>query len=128
MNKLVKTVSSSNMYQEFLHVLNGILSLTDRELELFTMLVSLDVNYEKEPEKGKNIVNTANRKLIMNELGITRDNLCRYISKFKSLGYIVKGKSDGEWLINRALIPIIINDRVQITIILKVKDERKSYN
>ena len=89
MNKLVKTVSSSNMYQEFLHVLNGILSLTDRELELFTMLVSLDINYEKDPEKGKNIVNTANRRLIMNELGITRDNLCRYISKFKSLGYIV---------------------------------------
>ena len=123
MNKLVKTVSSSNMYQEFLHVLNGILSLTDRELELFTMLVSLDINYEKDPEKGKNIVNTANRRLIMNELGITRDNLCRYISKFKSLGYIVKGKEDGEWIINRALIPIIINDRVQITIILKVKDE-----
>ena len=48
MNKLVKTVSSSNMYQEFLHVLNGILSLTDRELELFTMLVSLDINYEKD--------------------------------------------------------------------------------
>ena len=71
MNKLVKTVSSSNMYQEFLHVLNGILSLTDRELELFTMLVSLDINYEKDPEKGKNIVNTANRRLIMNELGIT---------------------------------------------------------
>ena len=67
MNKLVKTVSSSNMYQEFLHVLNGILSLTDRELELFTMLVSLDINYEKDPEKGKNIVNTANRRLIMNE-------------------------------------------------------------
>lgn len=111
------------MYQEFLHVLNGILSLTDRELELFTMLVSLDINYEKDPEKGKNIVNTANRRLIMNELGITRDNLCRYISKFKSLGYIVKGKVDGEWIINRALIPIIINDRVQITIILKVKDE-----
>ena len=123
MNKLVKTVSSSNMYQEFLHVLNGIHSLTDRELELFTMLVSLDINYEKDPEKGKNIVNTANRRLIMNELGITRDNLCRYISKFKSLGYIVKGKVDGEWIINRALIPIIINDRVQITIILKVKDE-----
>ena len=123
MNKLVKTVSSSNMYQEFLHVLNGILSLTDRELELFTMLVSLDINYEKDPEKGKNIVNTANRRLIMNELGITRDNLCRYISKFKSLGYIVKGKVDGEWIINRGLIPIIINDRVQITIILKVKDE-----
>ena len=93
MNKLVKTVSSSNMYQEFLHVLNGILSLTDRELELFTMLVSLDINYEKDPEKGKNIVNTANRRLIMNELGITRDNLCRYISKFKSLGYIVKRQS-----------------------------------
>lgn len=123
MNKLVKTVSSSNMYQEFLHVLNGILSLTDRELELFTMLVSLDVNYNKDPEKGKNIVDTANRRLIMKELGLTRDNLCRYISKFKSLGYLVKGKSDGEWIINRALIPIIINDRVQITIILKVKDE-----
>ena len=63
MNKLVKTVSSSNMYQEFLHVLNGILSLTDRELELFTMLVSLDINYEKDPEKGKNIVNTCKSQI-----------------------------------------------------------------
>ncbi len=122
MNKLVKSVSSKTVYHEFLSALNGILGLTNRELALFEMIVEFEMNHTKDPNVTKNIICTANRRVMMKQLNITRDNLCRYISKFKSLGYIVKGKTDGEWVLNRALVPVIINDRVQVTIILKVKD------
>ena len=122
MNKLVKSVSNSNLYYEFLQSLNGILKLTDRELELFAILLKLDVEYVKVPNKPKNIANTANRKWIIENLGITRDNLSRYLKKFRDEGFIVKGRTEGELYVARALIPVIINDRVQITIILKVDE------
>ena len=122
MNKLVKSVSNSNLYYEFLQSLNGILKLTDRELELFAILLKFDVEYVKVPNKPKNIANTANRKWIIENLGITRDNLSRYLKKFRDEGFIVRGRTEGELYVARALMPVIINDRVQITIILKVDE------
>lgn len=122
MNKLVKSVSNSNLYYEFLQSLNGILKLTDRELELFAILLKFDVEYVKVPNKPKNIANTANRKWIIENLGITRDNLSRYLKKFRDEGFIVRGRTEGELYVARALIPVIISDRVQITIILKVDE------
>ena len=122
MNKLVKSVSNSNLYYEFLQSLNGILKLTDRELELFAILLKIDVEYVKVLNKPKNIANTANRKWIIENLGITRDNLSRYLKKFRDEGFIVRGRTEGELYVARALIPVIINDRVQITIILKVDE------
>ena len=90
MNKLVKKVSSKELIPEFLRALNGILRLTDRELELMVMLIQLDIDYVK-TEDNKNVANTANRKLIMSTLGITKDNLSRYIKSFKEKGLLIEG-------------------------------------
>ena len=46
MNKLVKTVNSDNLNYEFLKSLNGILKLTDRELELLTKLIEIDSKFD----------------------------------------------------------------------------------
>lgn len=124
MNKLVKTVSRTDLYREFLNSLNGILRLTDRELELLTTFIDIDVNTPKLPNVRKNVISTENRKYIKRTLGITPDNLSRYIAKFKQQGILRVGKADDEVMVSKALIPEIIGDRVQITIILKVnKDE-----
>jgi hypothetical protein len=124
MNKLVKTVSRTDLYREFLNSLNGILKLTDRELELLTAFIDIDVNTPKLPNVRKNVISTENRKYIKRTLGITPDNLSRYIAKFKQQGILRVGKADDEVMVSKALIPEIIGDRVQITIILKVnKDE-----
>lgn len=120
MNKLVKTIDKKDLYFEFLTSLNGILQLTNREMELLTVLMSIDVNTPKLPDYTKNIISAENRKYIKTTLGITKDNLSRYIGRFKDKGIIVKGRADDEWLINPALIPEIIGDRVQISIILKI--------
>ena len=124
MNKLVKTVSRTDLYREFLNSLNGILKLTDRELELLTTFIDIDVNTPKLPNVRKNVISTENRKYIKRTLNITPDNLSRYIAKFKQQGILRVGKADDEVMVSKALIPEIIGDRVQITIILKVnKDE-----
>lgn len=125
MNKLVKTVSNGNLISEFLHTLNGILKLTDRELELMATLIYLDINYEKEPNSNKNVANTKNRRYIIDNLGITKDNLSRYIKSFKQKGILLVGPAEDELRVNPALIPIIINDRVQITVILRINNDEK---
>lgn len=121
MNKLVKKVTNEELIPEFLHALNGILRLTDRELELMSTLIKLDMDYQKEPNINKNVANTKNRKYIIQTLGITKDNLSRYIKSFKEKGILIAGPAEDELSVNKALIPITIGDRVQITIILKTK-------
>ena len=129
MNKLVKTVSKAELLTEFLKSLNGILDLTKRELELLACFIELDVNTPKLPNINKNVISAENRKYIKRTLGITPDNLSRYIAKFKSQGILIKGRAEDEVYVNKALIPEIIGDRVQITIILKVnKDENEITN
>lgn len=122
MNKLVKTVNKGNLYYEYLNALNGILQLTNRELELLTKFVELDVNFTPIPGVSKNVANTGNRRMIKSTMGITPDNLSRYISKFKKEGLLVQGKAEDELVVNKILIPEIIKDRVQITLILRVNE------
>lgn len=121
MNKLVKQVSNDELIPEFLRALNGILRLTDRELELTAALIKLDMEYVKEPNSNKNVANKNNRKYIIENLGITKDNLSRYIKSFKEKGILVAGPAEDELCVNKALIPIVIGDRLQLTIILKIK-------
>lgn len=128
MNKLVKTVNSDNLNYEFLRSLNGILKLTDRELELLTKLIEIDSKFDPTLGYSKNVTSTENRKMIKKVLGITPDNLSRYLTKFKQEGLIVKGKSDDEMVVNKILMPEIIKDRVQLTIILKINDDEQIKN
>lgn len=74
-----------------------------------------------DPETG--VISANNRKYIEQVTGITADNQSRYFKKFKDLGYLVKGKFDKQWLVNQILIPQVIKDRVQITIVLRINEE-----
>lgn len=124
MNKLVKTVKKDDLYSEFLKSLNGIMDLPKRELQLLTLLVKLQMEPQlsnNDPESG--VLSANNRKFIETTIGITQDNQSRYYKKFKELGYLVKGKIDRQWLVNQILLPQVIKDRVQITLILRIKDE-----
>ena len=121
MNKLVKSVDRDQLIPEFLHTMNGILGLTGRELQLMETLIKFDMDYQDQPNANKNIANRQNRKWITENLGITKDNLSRYIKSFKEKGILKAGPAEDELCVNKALIPIIIGDRLQLTIILKIK-------
>lgn len=120
MNKLVKTVTKDTLIYEFLKSINGILGITERELELLAKLVEFDVTYDPSSGESKNVCSSKNRKIIKQNLGITPDNLSRYLTKFKNKGILIKGKADDELFVNKILIPEIIKDRVQLTIIFKI--------
>lgn len=120
MNKLVKQVSNDNLIPEFLRALNGILRLTDRELELMAVLIKMDMEYVKEPNTNKNVANRKNRKYITTNLKVSKDNLSRYIKSFKEKGLLKVGPAEDELSVNKALIPVVIGDRLQLTIILKI--------
>lgn len=128
MNKLVKTVSKENLYLEYLQSLNGILQLTEREQELMVKFIEFDLNFEPAPGVAKNVASTSNRKAIRAALGVTPDNLSRYISKLKRDGLLVRGKAEDELVVNKILIPEIIKDRIQVTIILKIDDTKEETN
>lgn len=123
MNKLVKTVRKTDLYREFLKSLDGVLQLTTREQDLMVLLIELDVNTPKLPGYSKNVISTENRRYLKTATGITSDNLSRYIGRLRDKGLIVKGKADDEWTVNPALIPEVIGDRVQLTIILRLAKE-----
>ena len=123
MNKLVKQVKKEDLYSEFLKALNGIIDLPKRELQLLSLLVRLQMEPQlsnNDPETG--VLSANNRKYIEKETGITQDNQSRYYKKFKDLGYLVRGKIDRQWLVNQILLPQVIKDRVQITIILRINE------
>ena len=123
MNKLVKQVKKEDLYSEFLKALNGIIDLPKRELQLLTLLVRLQMEPQlsnNDPETG--VLSANNRKYSEKETGITQDNQSRYYKKFKDLGYLVRGKIDRQWLVNQILLPQVIKDRVQITIILRINE------
>ena len=121
MNTFVKTIQSDKLSKEFLKSLNGLMSLTDKELELFSML--LDIHFENVKAKSKNkSIDTAQiRKRIIQDARVTRDNLSRYMKSYREKGLIIK--ENGISHINKILIPVIIgNKTVQITMILKLKE------
>lgn len=122
MNLLKKTISKQDLIPEFLQSLNGLMKLSPRTLELMAEFIKLDISYISEPGKNKNIANTKNRKHIIKKLGITKDNLSRYIKTFVERGILVKGPAEDALRVWEPLIPTIIGDRIQITMILHLKD------
>jgi hypothetical protein len=120
MNKFIKTIPRNKLGYEFLHSLNGLLELTDRELEL--LAVFLDINLDRGKKPRQAIDSTEMRRLVMSATGITKDNLSRYIKMFKNKQIFII--EDSLLSINKALVPIIIAGKVvQITMILKVKED-----
>lgn len=119
MNKLVKTVDRKDLNYAFLNSLNGILKLAKRELELLTKLVEIDMTHDFEEDGSKDVISTINRKKIHNEMGLAYDNLSRYLKGFKKKGLLIKNNTNDGWIVNPILIPEIVKDRVQITIIIR---------
>lgn len=122
MNKFVKTIPYSKLGYEFLRSLNGLLELTDRELELLSIFLNIHLDSIKSRKPRTAIDSTANRKYIMKVTTITKDNLCRYIKMFREKQIFTR--EGGVLSMSRALVPIVIgNKTVQITMILKLNED-----
>ena len=123
MNKFVKDIAGQKLCYEFLRSLNGIIGMTERELQIFSALLVIHMN---DPKAKRNVDCTANRRKLIEDRYVTRDNLSRYIKRYKDLGLLVIDKATGLLTINRAVVPVLVGGKsVQITLILKIKDDEK---
>ena len=123
MNKLVKTIDKNDLILEYINAINGPLKLTEREKSLICVFIKADIDYDKNPVGHKNVANKDVRKWITANLGVTKDNLSRYIKSFRERGMLKVGPAEDELRVNRILPPDLVGDRVQLTIILKLKQD-----
>ena len=125
MNKFIKSVKRSKLYQEYIRSINGLLNLTEKEILVLTEIIQLDVSYVKLAGIPKNVVNTVNRRYLISKLGISKENLSRMIRILKNKQLLIANSDSGEIIVNRALILDIINDRIQVTMIIKIDKNDK---
>lgn len=123
MNKFIKTVPEDRVCYEFMNSLNGIIGLTERELQVFSVLLSMRLQDMKTKNPRLSIDRAENRKRIINEYRIGKENLSRYIKKYRKKGLIYTTKY-GNNVIMDALLPQIVGGKtVQVTMILKINQD-----
>lgn len=120
MNKFVKTnINHKSVITEYLQAINGLIRISEREQDVLAYLIESDMTYVfRDPEETKNVANAKVRHKIMDDLGITRDNLSTYIRKLVNKGLLIKGRPD-EMHVLPDLIPSIAGDTIQILLVLK---------
>lgn len=123
MNKFVKTIPSSKVYIEYLRAINGIVELTDREIQLLAYMMEIQAKLTNK-DIIKSIIATPIRKQIFKELGISKSNYINYLKTYKNKGLLIK-VNDDSYFVNDKIFPIVIGDRVQITIVLKLDETNK---
>ena len=109
------------MYQQFLVLINYLLGLTDRELEVLALLMQIQMEQKLILNKPNDILSTDNRRLIMKETLLNKNNLSKYVIKMKDLGIILKDEN-GHY-INSMFVPDIKDDTAEIMFILNIENE-----
>lgn len=124
MNKFVKVVKPANIYKEFLNSLNGILHLTPKGLDILAKIIELNPKATDQSEYS-NAVSLPIRRKIIKDLHINKANLSNYIFQFFKANLLIKDPITKAVHINKALFPIIEDNRVIIQMIIDIKDESK---
>ena len=109
--KFVKSSSPSKIFLDYIKSINGILELTYREMEILAVLMREDFLMPLDMEP-KNIADKFIRKRIIKENNITKENLSRFISKFKRKGILISDFDD--LYVNPRLMPRLINNQIEI--------------
>jgi len=117
-----KKISKQNLYREFVRVLNGLLQLSEREAEVLSLLMGIDANWKPVLEtEQKNILSTDNRKALMQETRINKNNLTKYLSTLKEKGVLVGNSVEG-YYINPIFMPKETSGIVEIVFIVDLEN------
>ena len=115
---LKKKVSRDDIFTEYVNTLNGVLRLSKREAEVFSLMLRFNEDTESDLLDFSYI-----RKVIVHTLGISEANLSRYLGTLKDRRLLVL--DNNKWVINDNIKPILDNDLVEVTFILEIDDAIK---
>lgn len=116
-----KKIRDKDSYKEYVRILNGILGLSNREMELFYLL--LEINDKNKPVLGsyQNILSTDIRRAIMKETRVNKSNLVKYINALVDKKILIKTE-DG-YILNDFFKPIIDIDKLLVNFELIIDNE-----
>lgn len=120
--KFVKSSTPNKIFLDYIRSINGILELTHREMEILAELMREDFLTPLDTEP-KNIADKFVRKRIIKENNITKENLSRFISKFKKKGILISDFDD--LYVNPKLMPKLTNNQIEITTIINLTGNEK---
>lgn len=110
-----RKVKNKYKLKEYVRILNSIFQLSDRECQIFSTLLEMDLNWAPKVENDvKNITSTEYRRAIMRETRLNKSNLSTYISTLKSKRILSKTSPDDTWEINRGLVPSFADDGTMV--------------
>jgi hypothetical protein len=124
MNQFKKKVKQKNLFKEYTKILNGLLELSDREKQLFYLLLEIDLKWRPVLGEHKTLLSTDNRRAIMDETRINKNNLSKYISELVERGILILNERKG-YEINKTLIPIIKDDKIEVSFIIELEEIEK---
>lgn len=125
---LRKKVKKNKLFIEHLSIISKLLDISPRETEVLSLLMELDYKWKaKLTTDVKNILSTDNRRLIMQETRVNKNNLSKYIAVLKSKGLLIKN-SNGGYEVLSSLFPNIEidnngNEIVETLFTLVIEDE-----
>lgn len=116
------SVSQKKILRTYLDVINGFLSLTERERDVLAILFELDLYYGS--PKNLSIIDMYSRRYMMQNTYINKNNLSKYISKFKEK-QILEEYSKKKWRINRGIFPssLLTDNSIKIEININIEQD-----
>ncbi len=117
-----KKIKQKDVYKEYARILNGVLKLSDRELELFYLLLEIDDDKKPILNMENNILSTDTRKAIMHETRVNKNNLIKYINALVDKQILIK--SDDGYELNEFFKPLIDYNKTVINFELLIDNER----
>lgn len=119
-----KKIKRKHLYIEHLNILNSMLGLTSKELEVLSLLYKIAIEQKSAFGTKIDILSTDNRKAIMHETRINKNNLSKYVATLKDRGVVMEDK-DGHY-INSMFLPEATEGTLETLFILEIEqDERK---
>lgn len=120
---LGRRVKRNNVFREYARVLNGILDLSPREMEVFSLLLRIDYEWRPVlPMDTKNVLSTDNRKKIMRETRVNKNNLTKYVSVLKNRGLVIETQQGG-WEVVPQLLPVLVGDKLIVSFTLEIIED-----
>jgi predicted transcriptional regulator len=111
MNKYYKKTKPKNKYYEFARVLNGILDLSSRQVDVLALLIQLNSEWPEDDIENKDLLSMLSRRFILKEINMHKSNLTMYSRKLVEKRVILKDE-EGRTTLNPLFIPKEVNNKI----------------
>ncbi len=114
-----KTIKDKNIYKEYINIINGLLQLSGKECEVLYILLEIEATRPVILGKKQDLLSTDNRRALMEQTGINKNNLSKYLSVLKDKRILLK--DDSGHYINTMYVPKITDKVSETTFVLNLE-------